>query len=126
MLKNPKAKGSRVERMVKRLNEERGYDVCKSVGPLGLLYLIAFGHIEAIGIKCKSQLVPGPPERLTVEVFARGNAHIKVQCTRWDNRKGIRRMEYDTGRWHHAWCELRDNTNHIGGKPLFNPQEGKE
>ena len=126
MLKNPKAKGSRVERKVKRWYEERGYAVCKSGGSLGLFDLIAIGHLEVIGIQCKSQAWPGPQERLALEVFARGNAHIKVQCTRWDNRKGIRRMEYDTGRWHHAWCELRDNTNHIGGKPLFNPQEGKE
>jgi len=47
-LKSPKAKGSRVEREIKRVFEEAGFEVIRSAGSLGKgdLYVAGIGSIQ--------------------------------------------------------------------------------
>jgi hypothetical protein len=53
-LKNPKAKGSRIERKIKALLEKEGYLVSKAGGSLGMFDLTAVGHYDVLLIQCKA------------------------------------------------------------------------
>ena len=94
-LKNPKAKGSRLERQSRDIFLRAGFIVVKAGGSLGCADLIALnpevGHVTFVQVKANRW--PGRAEMARLEELSqrcRKPESWRVIIHRWDDRVGLR------------------------------------
>ena len=86
-MKNPKAKGTRLEHRTIRLLEAVGYSCIRAAGSLGPFDLVAVNRLGSRFIQVKANDWPRPAERETMRLAARNlPPDSLVECWRWDDR----------------------------------------
>ena len=87
MIRNPKAKGSRLERKTVKLLEALGYRCIRAAGSLGPFDLVAVNSQGCRFIQVKANTWPGPAERESLREAARAlPPGSLVECWRWNDR----------------------------------------